>query len=526
MSTRQKKVIKIPAISIQKVITEERKAIRVAAYCRVSTERENQEGSYRKQILYYTEQIKKRVEWEFAGIYADDGLSGTNAGKRSDYLRMLEDCENGLIDLILTKSISRFARNTVDLLLTIRNLKSKNIAVYFEKENINTLDATGEILITILSSQAQEESRNISENVRWGIERKFEEGHEMINHNHFMGYTKDKKKQLKIVPKEAIIVQMIFELYMRGYSSYAIAAYLEEHRIRTVMGKFTWAPTVIDKMLINEKYMGDLLLQKTYTIDYLTKHRVKNSGIVPKYFVAENHPPIIERNLFLRVQEERLRRSYLTRQHGNMAKHRSSSRYPLTSKIICSNCGEPYQRITRRRGDEITVVWRCYNRVAHGKRVCETSSTIEELKLQKIVWMAFHRLLDIRNRQCPDADLKLHMDKIHMEIKSRKKKVRKLILQNIQGFWAQGGLIKDCEDLIDEIYQLEFAQAQLLQTSEEIVYCPKGAVKYRRAEIEQHKDFDNEIAALYIERIWIIDNETIIILFQNSIMMKSQKRGL
>lgn len=526
MRARQKKVIIIPALSTQKVITEERKAIRVAAYCRVSTERENQEGSYKKQIFYYTEKISKRAEWEFVGIYADDGISGTNAGKRSDFLRMQEDCDKGLIDLILTKSISRFARNTVDLLLTIRKLKSKNIAVYFEKENINTLDATGEILITILSSQAQEESRNVSENVRWGIERKFEEGHAMINHNHCMGYTKDKKKQLKVVPKEAITVQMIFELYLYGYSSYAIATYLEEHRIRTVMGKLKWAPTVIDKMLINEKYIGDLLLQKIFTIDYLTKYRVKNSGIVPKYFVAENHPPIVERELVLRVQEERLRRSYLTREHGNMAKHRSSSRYPLTSKLICSNCGEPYQRITQRRKDEIKVVWRCYNRVSHGKRVCEKSSTIEELKLQKIIAMAFKCLIDTRIERYSDADIKLHIDKTHKEIKSRKKKIRKFILENIQGFWSQGRLVEYCEDIIDEIYQLEFAQAQLLQTSKEMIYCPKGATKYKRTEIERYEEFDNQMVALYIERIWIIDNEAIIILFQNGIMMKSQTRCL
>lgn len=268
-------------------IRPQMRTLRVAAYCRVSTLMEQQESSYEAQVQYYTEKIKSNPNWKLAGIYADDGKSATSTRKRADFQSMIDDCMAGKIDMVITKSISRFARNTVDSLTNIRKLKEKNIAVFFEKEGINTLEGSGELLITILSSQAQEESRNISENCHWGIVRRFEAGQVIVNHNKFLGYTKDKDGNLVVVPEEAELVRRIYRLFLEGNSSYRIKRILESEGIRTVTGNTVWQATVIDKMLTNEKYMGDALLQKTYTVDFLTKKKVVNKGIVPQYYIEE-----------------------------------------------------------------------------------------------------------------------------------------------------------------------------------------------------------------------------------------------
>ena len=323
----QKKVSMIPAKpQYDRSIKLSEKKLRVAAYCRVSTELEEQESSYEAQVEYYTRKIQETENWKLAGIYADDGKSATNTKKRDDFKAMIKDAEGGKIDMILTKSVSRFARNTVDSLLTIRKLKEKNVAVVFEKEGVNTLDGTGEILITILSSLAQEESRNISENTRWGVVRKFEKGKVIVNHNKFMGYTKNENGDLVIVPKEAEIVRLVFRLYLEGYSAGKIAKYLEEQKIKTATGLERWHDTVVLKMLRNEKYMGDALLQKTYTVDFMTKKKVMNKGIVPQYYVEDDHEAIIPKDLFYRVQEELARRasvnkSAVTREKKKNGKH-------------------------------------------------------------------------------------------------------------------------------------------------------------------------------------------------------------
>ena len=236
MTETAPKVIVIPAKKETPQEQAQKRHLRVAAYCRVSTELEEQESSYEAQVEYYTRKIQETENWKLAGIYADDGKSATNTKKRDDFKAMIKDAESGKIDMILTKSVSRFARNTVDSLLTIRKLKEKNVAVVFEKEGVNTLDGTGEILITILSSLAQEESRNISENTRWGVVRKFEKGKVIVNHNKFMGYTKNENGDLVIVPKEAEIVRLVFRLYLEGYSTGKIAKYLEEQKIKTATG--------------------------------------------------------------------------------------------------------------------------------------------------------------------------------------------------------------------------------------------------------------------------------------------------
>ena len=287
---------------------EEKPKLRVAAYCRVSTDSDEQATSYEAQVEHYTEYIQKNPDWVLAGIYADDGISGTNTKKRTEFNRMIVACMDGEIDMVITKSISRFARNTLDCLKYIRQLKDRSIPVYFEKESINTMDAKGEVLITIMASLAQQESQSLSQNVKLGLQFRYQNGQVQVNHNRFLGYTKDAEGNLVIDPEQAEVVKRIYREYLDGYSMDKIAAGLEADGILTVAGKTKWHTSTINKILRNEKYIGDALLQKTYTTDFLSKTRVKNNGLVPQYYVEGNHEAIIPREVFLKVQEELVRR--------------------------------------------------------------------------------------------------------------------------------------------------------------------------------------------------------------------------
>ena len=293
---------------------EEKPKLRVAAYCRVSTDSDEQATSYEAQVEHYTEYIQKNPDWEFAGIYADDGISGTNTKKREECNRMIDDCKAGNIDMIITKSISRFARNTLDCLKYIRQLKDMNISVLFEKESINTMNAKGEVLITIMTSLAQQESQSLSQNVKMGLQYRYQQGKVQINHNRFLGYTKDADGNLIIDPEQAEIVKRIYREYLEGLSMDKIAAGLERDGILTGAGGKRWHTSIINKILRNEKYIGDALLQKTYTTDFLNKTRVKNNGLVPQYYVEGNHEAIIPKEIYLQVQEELFRLRELRQQ--------------------------------------------------------------------------------------------------------------------------------------------------------------------------------------------------------------------
>ena len=368
----------------------EHKTLNVAAYCRVSTRFEQQENSYEAQISYYTRIIEMNKSWNCAGIYADEGKAATGTKFRDSFNDMIEDCYAGKIDLILTKSISRFARNTVDCLGIIRELKERQIRILFEKENIDTMDNTGELLITILSSQAQEESRNLSENTRWGIIRKFEQGIVQVNHKKFMGYTKNEDEKLIIIPEEATVVKRIFDLYLQGLGTYKIARILESEGIRTTTGKEKWHHETIYKMLQCEKYMGDAILQKTYTIDFLTKKKVMNNGYVKKYYVRNSHEAIITKEQFYLVQEEMKRRSCASERS---TRKRYSSAYPLSGLIICGKCSGTYNRVTWQNKSGKSFVWRCRERLKAGTVQCKQSATIRESEMMKLLSKLFNTII-------------------------------------------------------------------------------------------------------------------------------------
>jgi site-specific DNA recombinase len=367
--------------------------LRVAAYCRVSTDSDEQETSYDAQVTHYTEYIQKNPEWELAGIFADDGISGTNTKKRMEFNRMIDECMAGNIDMIITKSISRFARNTLDCLQYIRQLKDKNIPVYFEKESINTMDAKGEVLITIMASLAQQESQSLSQNVKLGLQYRYQQGKVQVNYNRFLGYTKGKDGHLVIDPEQAEIVKRIYREYLTGYSMDKISAGLEADGILTGAGKEKWHTSTINKILRNEKYIGDALLQKTYTTDFLTKKRIKNNGTVPQYYVEDDHEAIIPKDLFMQVQAELVRRRAV--HISPSGKKRSfSCNHCFAQMIFCGECGELYRRVHWNNHGCKSVVWRCISRLepTSADMNC-TNRTVNETVLQDVTVKALNQIL-------------------------------------------------------------------------------------------------------------------------------------
>lgn len=373
----RKKIEVIPAKQIKELRGLEPTAkTRVCAYCRVSTDNEDQLSSLEAQIKFYSSLIANNPAWEFVGIYADEGISGTNTKKRAEFNKMIDDCMAGKIDMIMTKSISRFARNTLDCLQYVRQLKEKNIAVFFEKENINTLDGRGDLLISIMSSLAQEESSNLSKITRMGIVYRFQEGKVFVNHKWFLGYTKDKNGNLVIVPEQAEVVRQIYREFLEGKSAISIIKGLEKDGIKNGAGRTKWHNTNIYQILKNEKYMGDALLQKSYTVDFLTKKRVRNDGYVPKYYVENSHEGIITKEEFAAVQAEFTRRNNL-RGYSKTGKSEFSSKYPFSGKLYCSNCGAKFNRQMWGVGKLKKPVWICVNHKMNGDKACPQKAMIE-----------------------------------------------------------------------------------------------------------------------------------------------------
>lgn len=365
--------------------------LRVAAYCRVSTDSDEQATSYEAQVEHYTEYIQKNPDWEFAGIYADDGISGTNTKRRDEFNRMIDDCKSGKIDMIITKSISRFARNTLDCLKYIRQLKDMNIPVLFEKESINTMDAKGEVLITIMASLAQQESQSLSQNVKLGLQYRYQQGKVQINHNRFLGYTKDTDGNLVVDPEQAEVVKRIYREYLEGFSMDKIAAGLERDGILTGAGGTRWHTSTINKILRNEKYIGDALLQKTYTTDFLNKTRVKNNGIMPQYYVEGNHEAIIPKEIYMRVQEELVRRR-VVKTSANGKRRSYSCNHCFSQIVICGECGELFRRIHWNNRGCKSIVWRCISRLESTGLECH-ARTVNEAVLENVVLSAINELL-------------------------------------------------------------------------------------------------------------------------------------
>jgi DNA invertase Pin-like site-specific DNA recombinase len=357
---------------------------RVAAYARVSTDLEEQLSSYEAQVDFYTKHIKANNDWIFVKVYTDEGISATSTKNRDGFNQMVEDALAGKIDLILTKSVSRFARNTVDTLTTVRKLKEKGIEVYFEKENIYTLDSKGELLITIMSSLAQEESRSISENVTWGQRKRMQDGKVTMPYKRFLGYTKGADGTPAIVESEAAVIRQIYALFLEGRTYREIAVLLTEQGISTPGGKTIWAVSTVRSILQNEKYKGDALLQKGYTVDFLTKKRKVNAGEIPQFYVENSHPAIVSQSTYELVQDE-------IRRRGAYGKQISGSGL-FTGKVVCGDCGGLYgPKVWHAKDKYRRTIWQC-NRKYGSRAHCPTPHLTENI-LKSIFAKAWNHIL-------------------------------------------------------------------------------------------------------------------------------------
>lgn len=366
---------------------------RVAAYCRVSTDSEEQLTSYQNQMRVYTEMIAANKEWEFAGLYADEGISGTRADKRPEFQRMIRDCQNGKIDYIITKSVSRFARNTVECLEHVRSLKAQGIGIFFEEQNIDTLKNESELYLVIYAGFAQSESESISKHITWTYRKKFEEGKVSFQYKNFLGYLKGADSQPEIVPEEAAIVERIYEMFLAGQPVKMIAQTLQAEKIEIPGKNLSFSKNMIMNILRNEKYCGDCILQKTVTVDCISKTRKVNQGEAPMYIVENNHPAIISREVFNRAQEELIRRQALRAKSDKTSITATGkySKYALTEVLQCAECGSRYRRVTWTAHVRKKIVWRCISRLDYGTKHCKDSITVEEEALHGAVVRALNR---------------------------------------------------------------------------------------------------------------------------------------
>ena len=373
------KIVVIPA-KVVKVSGDKNEVLRVAAYCRVSRDTEEQQGSYESQVSYYTKYISSQEGWIAAGIYADDGISGLTAVKRSDFMRLIEDCESGKIDMIITKSISRFARNLLDCVGYVRKLKKLGVGVMFEEEHFCTLDETAEFILTVLGAVAQQESMNISQHVNAGLQHRYAEGSVRQSCTFFLGYDYDiAKHKLVVNPEQAKVVVRIFDEFLKGRSLREICALLEKDNIPTGTGGHKWNPYSVERILMNEKYVGDAMLQKTFTCDVFEKKRKRNAGERRQYYIFENHEPIISRETYIAAQAELLDRK------GTFAMGKCGFRsvvakpYACSGIMFCEYCGSLFLRKgwKRRTGEQVHA-WKCQKKDKEGDSGCIVEKIYEK----------------------------------------------------------------------------------------------------------------------------------------------------
>lgn len=483
------KVITIPATVNRHTAAPigSRKKRRVAGYARVSTDHEEQQSSYEAQVDYYTNYIKGREDWEFVSVYTDEGISATSTTKRSGFNKMVEDALAGRIDLIITKSVSRFARNTVDSLTTIRKLKENKVECYFEKENIWTFDSKGELLITIMSSLAQEESRSISENCTWGMRKRFADGKVTVPFKRFLGYDRGEDGNLVINEEQAKTVRRIYGLFLQGRSPYQIAKLLTAEGVPTPGGKRVWGKAVVQSILTNEKYKGDALLQKVYTVDFLSKKKKINEGEVPQYYVEGNHPAIIDPAVFDNVQV-----LMQSRGEGNS---RNSCVSIFSCKIKCGDCGSWYGSKVWHSNDKYRkVIWQCNHKFDGGEK-CGTPHLDEET-IQQLFIKALNILCDDRDTIITDfedikdtafrtKELETQAEQFNQEMNLAAELIQKCIDENAHVALDQTEYAKRYDALAE---RFETAKAQLDKT--------QSAITQRQAQKKMMENFMAELRRL------------------------------
>ena len=510
------------------------KRLNVAAYCRVSTEQEEQQNSYENQIEYYTNYISSNPEWALAGIFADEGISGTQTKNRTEFNRMIRMCKKKKIDLVLCKSTSRFSRNTVDCLDYIRLLKSLGIGVIFEKENINTLTAQSEFILSLYSSFAQAESESISKNITLGNQMAFKEGKVRYNYKYLLGYKEGDDGKPVIIQEEADIIQLIFKLYIDGGSTHTIAQELNNKKYPTRSKSGKWSAMLIKRILQNEKYIGDCLLQKTYTIDCISHKAVKNNGERPMYYVSDCHPAIIDKNTFNIVQQEIARRNAkrsvctnTVTEHG-----RYNSKYALTELLICGKCGTAYRRCRWTSHNRDRTVWRCINRLEHGPKYCN-SPTIDEEPLHNAIVRAINEFYncsdDVANilKSAADAVLSGANDGEIKQIEQRLKDIDQARNDFVNliatGACAPDSLDNEFATLYSEEESLSqkliSLKAQANTESDELANEIKADIDNSSFELQQYNDV---LVRKVIECVKVLSKEEISVTFKCGYEIKGE----
>lgn len=499
--------------------------LRVAAYCRVSTDSEDQLNSYNSQKAYYTDLIQKNNEWVYVEVYADEAITGTQVTNREDFQRMINDSMNGEIDMIITKSISRFARNTLDTLKYVRMLKEKNIAVFFEDEKINTLTMDGELLLVVLSSVAQQEVENISANVKKGLKMKMKRG-ELVGFQGCLGYDyHSEDKSITINEEEAEIVRYIFNRYIEGAGGSVIGQELENLGYKTKYGNSTWAPSTVLGIIKNEKYKGDILLGKTFTVDPISKRRLENLGEEDQFYIKNHHEPIVSEEIFEKAHQILNRRNINRGKigDGNTKREKYSRKYAFSCLLECGFCGGTLTRRKWHSGSQYSkVIWQCVTATKKGKKHCPNSKGIPEQAIEA-AFVESYKILNSNNKDILDEFLK-RMEK-SLNSSSINKKLEK-VLQSIEVLETKKNKLVDLrlEDVIDsETYEIKFTS--LTQKQDELIIERKNLqetalnendIKQRLKEfkntLEQNKvlpEFDRHVFESIVEKVIVggFDNE-------------------
>lgn len=512
---------------------EKYKQLRVAAYCRVSTDSDEQLTSYKTQKKVYTEMIAQKPEWCLAGIYADEGISGTRADKRDEFQKMIKACLGGKIDYIITKSVSRFARNTVECLEYVRMLKSRGIGVLFEEQNIDTLKSDSELYLVIYAGFAQSESESMSKNITWSFRKNFEEGKVTFIYGKILGYRKGDNGEPEIDEEEAVIVEKIFDFYLSGMTLRGVAEAINAE-FPVIPKKERMSSSSILSILSNEKYCGDAILQKTITVDFISKTRRKNTGEAPMYYVQNNHPAIISREKFNKVQEELIRRKNKTPQSAKTAITSTGkySKYALTEVLVCGECGSRFRRCTWARNGKRKVVWRCTNRLDFGPKYCKNSPTVDEDKLKNAVVRAINKFnendsttyLMLMKATIADA-IGLAGNSEEIDILERKiDALNKVMMDIINKSVAEGSSVEDHEDefkdIHDQIEMLEHrigALREATNTKEEREEKEKLLQKTIEDRAAHSQEYDDTIVRQMIECIKIYHDGRIEVIFGGGI---------
>lgn len=472
--------------------------LRIAPYARVSTDTEEQLSSYKSQVMYYSDLVQKRSDWILVDIYADEAITGTQVTKRENFQRMIKDCLDGKIDMVITKSISRFARNTLDTLKYVRMLKERNVAVFFEDENINTLTMDGELLLVILSSVAQQEVENISANVKKGLKMKMKRG-ELVGFVSCLGYDYDPAdKSISINEIEAKTVRYIFERYIEGAGGYVIAKELMSSGHRTKYGNSEWYDTTVLGIIKNEKYKGDVLQGKTFTVDPISKRRLDNYGEEDQYYIKSHHEPIISDEVFEKAQTILRRRSSRRKGVEKGRREKYSRKYAFSSKLECAFCGSNLSRRNWHSGtDHEKVIWQCVTATKKGKKHCPTSKAIPE-KLLEDAFVESYGLLCDNNTDILDElvqrmesvlrsnDSKNRLVKVENEISITEQKRDKLVDMHLDGIIDKATYEKKYEELELSLNTLSSEREQLGQTTQEEINFEKRIVHFRKV-LEHNK---------------------------------------